>query len=108
MAQFAFKVRDHDGKRMAGMLDAPSQEAALVILAERNLMVTSLNPVRGFRASSARVRGDELLAFTQELASMLQASLSLRKAMDVLVGDVESPKLREVVLEMASGLSAGN
>ncbi len=106
--QFAFQVRDPQGTRMSGMLDAVSQEAALVILAQRHLMVTELKPVTGLPSSRARISGEELLVFTQELAAMLKASLPLLQAMDVLAQDAQNPRLREVVLEMASGLSAGN
>lgn len=115
MGQFTYTVLTPDGKRTSGLLTAPDMDTATKVLSEKNLVVTKLNPARtsvnkflrllGF--GIPRVKGEDLLIFTQELGAMLNAGIPLKSAMDVLVADVEKSDMRKIVVELSFGLSSG-
>lgn len=116
MPQFAFTALDNkDGKRTSGFIEANDREAALRMMAEKDLVVTKLTPVRTrhnkflsfFGIGGMRIKGEELLVFTQELGSMLDAGIPLKKALDVMINDFSSPVFRQIGIEMSNGLGAG-
>ncbi|MCL5037091.1 MAG: type II secretion system F family protein [Chloroflexi bacterium] len=114
MAQFLFTVRDHEGRRTSGTLEAADKNAAITILSDKGLIVTNLTHIVkrdaglfSFLHKNLTVKGEELLVFTQEMAAMLEAGIPLKKALDVMVEDTDSPILRQVLLELSSGVSSG-
>ncbi len=106
MAQYVFTALDDKGNRSSGTLEAENRSFALKVLSEKNLTVTNLNQMKT-RREKLRVSGEELLLFTQELGSMLKAGILLSKALNILATDVESPSLRQVALELDSGINSG-
>lgn len=106
MPQFAFTVKDKEGKKSSGTLDAENQDAALKALAERDLVVTKITPIKTKRGA-IKITDEERLLFIQELASMLRAGIPMKRALEVLASDVESKELRQIALELSSGLSSG-
>jgi len=117
MYKFSFVVYDQDGHRTTGALDAENREAAIKILADKDLLVTKLALVDSdkggifkkiFNQRTASVKAENLLLFTYQLGNMLNASIPLKKVMDMLTYDSEDPALRKIALEISSGLSSGN
>ena len=106
MAQYVFTVLDDKGNRSSGTLEAPTRSLALRALTEKELIVTNLTQMRT-KKENLRVSGEDLLLFTQELGSMVKAGILLSKALNVLASDVESASLRQVALELDSGINAG-
>lgn len=115
MARFVFTGRDPDGKRTSGTIEAKDKTTALKMLADTNLTVTRLTEAKeegkgilaflGF--GRFHVKGEELLFFTQELGSLLKSGIPIKNAVGILLEDCESPALRQIVLEIESGISAG-
>ena len=111
MGQFYYGVRDQQGIRQSGVITATSRGEAMARLRERFPLVLRLDSVRppGQRwFSRNRVSDDDLLAFTHQLASMLEAGISFGKAMEVLLLDqVHRPAMRRVLVQIAAGVSEG-
>src|ERR1700687_4841756 len=112
MARFVFTGRDPDGKRSSGTIEASDQATALKMLAENKLTVTRITEAKIEGAGMLswlgigrlRVSGEELLFFTQEMASLLKSGVPIKNAMSILLEDCESPALRQIVVEIESGL----
>jgi type IV pilus assembly protein PilC len=111
MAQFTFTAKKQDGSALSGVLESPDRVAAMKSLSEKDLVVTMLAPMeqkkKFFGLLDAKVRGEDLLMFTQELSAMLDSGMSTVTALEVLSIDVENPKLKTIVLDLEAGLNAG-
>lgn len=115
MPQFAFTVTDTNGQRTSGTMVAEDQDAAMKILSERELVVTRLLPimslgeeVRGrLGLKGPRLGGEQLMVFTQQLAAMLDAGLTVKNSVDVMLKDTTDPEMRHVLLDVSSGLGSG-
>ena len=115
MPLFDFAGLDKDGRRTTGTLEAENKEGAMTVLSNRNLTVTKLLPVKikepGALAflgiGQKKIKGEELLLFTQELASMLSAGINMRRALDIISADVDNPDLKQIVLELLIGIGEG-
>jgi type IV pilus assembly protein PilC len=115
MPLFSFTARDNDGKKTSGTLEADSKEGAMKILTEKNLIVTKVtplkikkqNPLSFLGVGQMKIKGEELLLFTQELASMLSAGINMRRALDIISADVDNPDLKQIVFELLTGIGEG-
>jgi type IV pilus assembly protein PilC len=106
MAKFVYTIKK-DGRKISDSIEASDRNAALRKLADRNIVITQLTAVSE-KKERLRVTPDDLLMFTQELASMLRAGISLKKALDILASDVDNPSLRQVIMEISSNLGEGS
>ncbi|MEQ8190736.1 MAG: type II secretion system F family protein [Candidatus Eremiobacterota bacterium] len=115
MPLFDFSGLDKDGRRTTGTLEAENKEGAMTVLSNRNLTVTKLIPVKVkkpgafpfFGTGRIKIKGEELLLFTQELASMLSAGINMRRALDIISADVDTPDLKQIVRELLTGIGEG-
>ncbi|HXE71446.1 MAG TPA: type II secretion system F family protein [Candidatus Nitrosotenuis sp.] len=114
MAQFLYSARDADGQKLTGTLEAPDRSTALRLLSEKYHLVTRLEAVRSGQADfltrmglGKRITGEDLMAFTHELAAMLNSGIPVKSAMDIMMQDIEHPGLRRVILDVATELGAG-
>lgn len=116
MPEFTFTVRDEKDHRTSGTIEAADQETALKMLSEKNLVVTKLtiirrkkmNPLSLFGFGRLRIKGEELLLFTQEMAAMLDSGIPLKKATDIMISDSENPALRQILIDISSGVGSGS
>ncbi|MBI3928647.1 MAG: type II secretion system F family protein [Armatimonadetes bacterium] len=112
MLEFQYTATDSDGNRLRGTLQAPSRERALEMLSERFPVVSELAPAAapGLLARlglRARVKGEDLLGFTQSIAAMVEAGLAYKKALEILREDLDSSELRRALGEVANDLGSG-
>lgn len=114
MTQYFYGVRDRQGARQSGVINAPSAGEAMSRLRERFPLVLRLDEVGVKRNPLSRlwprqrVSSDDLLAFTHQLSSMLAAGLSFGAAMEILLLDrVHSRPMRKVIVDLAAQVSEG-
>jgi len=110
MAQFVFIAQDQQGKRISGRLDSPDREAAIKSLSDKDLVVTKLDAVvekRGILGLFSGISQEEVLLFTQELGSMLDAGIGIVQAMNIISADIDNLRFRSMVTEMANGIAGG-
>lgn len=109
MGHYVFTARDQEGRHTAGTVEAPSLDAALKLLSGKNLLVTRIGQqAKGKRGTGkSRVSGSDLLAFTQELAALLDAGINIKHTMEMLAEDASSPGLRQTLIEISAGIEAG-
>lgn len=114
MTQYFYGVRDRQGARQSGVINASSASEAMARLRERFPLVLRLDEVSGQRGVlqrlwiRRRVSNDDLLAFTHQLSSMLAAGLSFGASMEILLLDrVHSAPMRQVIVDLAAQVSEG-
>jgi len=96
-----------------GFVEAGNRDAAANILASHELFVLSLEQAekRGFiEAISSyfgRVSRKDMIVFTRQLATLLEARLPLNTALKTLYEQTKQPVLREAIFQMAEDIDAG-
>jgi type IV pilus assembly protein PilC len=113
MLVFEYQARDNSGKIVSGFIDAADQQAAAAILANGHLMVVSLRQKGGSTRKSAakhlkgNVNSQDLVVFTRQLATMMDAGLPLVQTLSALEEQTDSktlkPVIRAVLLKVESG-----
>lgn len=116
MAIFSYRAASPTGKQTEGIVEAPSVEAAATLLAEKDLIIISLDETRadaiaqaagGGRLFRRRINVRDVVIFTRQLSVLVSANLPLVQALKVLVNQLGNPQLQVVVAEIAGEVEGG-
>ncbi len=113
MAFFQYKARGTDGKIVTGLADAPSQDAAIRLLHEKQLFVVSIRVSRE-RLSFAwvqqylkRVTFSDIVNFTRQLSTMVTAGLSLPESLTILRTQTTNPAFADILVDIEHQIVSG-
>jgi type IV pilus assembly protein PilC len=120
---FRYKARAADGKIVEGLLDAENQGLALENLRQKGMLPLSVNQAgRGGAAIIANKRTMTLfdkmqrigtvpsktkMVFFRQLATMIQAGLSLTMALDIVTEQEKNLIFRDTVTAVKNGIDQG-
>ena len=116
MANYVYSAINEMGKTITDSIEAESEEIVNSMLAARNLI-----PVRivrqdksGFSLSSlsslrfgASVKTKDLILFTKQFRSMIQAGVPIIRLMQVLVSQTQDKTLKKVATEISQDIKGG-
>src|SRR5438309_5081845 len=113
MITFSYQARDPSGRIVSGIQDALNEDNAVTSLMSRGLMVLSLQR----KALSARsrkktwtVKETDLVLCTRQLATMIEAGISLVQALTTLYEQADPKRqraLRHVVSDVTTRVQGG-
>jgi type IV pilus assembly protein PilC len=113
MITFAYQARDASGRIVSGIQDALNEDNAVTSLMSRGLMVLSLQEksiASKTRKKVWTVKETDLVLFTRQLATMIEAGISLVQGLTALY-DQADPKrqrnLRHVVSDVTTRVQGG-
>ena len=112
MPTFAYAARSRDGKTKRGTMSAESRQAVIQMLRSRGLTADPKSiRERGKRwatnLSIKRVRAGELLLFTRQMATMVNAGLPLLQSLDILAEQTEDPVFCKIIQGIALDVEGG-
>lgn len=109
--EFTFRARTRTGTIQEGVVDAVSVNAAIESLQANNLIIISIEPKRqGFKFTlpfAQRVRPEDLVSFSRQLAVMFSAKSPLVDALHALGEEIERENFKVVVLDIAKEVEGG-
>ncbi len=112
MITYAYQARDSSGRIVSGIQEAINQDNAISTLMSRGLMVLSISQ-RGTasnRNKSVAVKETDLVLFTRQLATMVDAGLPLVTGLTALYEQADPKRqkgLRTVVSDLTSRVQGG-
>ena len=112
MLTYAYQARDASGKMIAGIQEALNEDNAINTLMARGLMVLSIQQKAGGKVTAPRgkVSETDLVLFTRQLATMVDAGLPLVGALTALYEQADPKKqagLRRIVGEVSAQVQQG-
>jgi type IV pilus assembly protein PilC len=111
MPVYAFKGKTVGGQAEAGTLDCASRDEAVALLRRRRIIASYIReqparkPLAAVRAGKARVR--DLVIFTRQFSTMVNAGLPLVQCLDILSRQSESPAFARIVTAVMRDVEAG-
>jgi type IV pilus assembly protein PilC len=112
MSVYKYKVRNPEGEILRDKIEGEDREAVAELLRRRGLLVIDVSE-QGLREREMPslfkgVRADDLVIFTRQLATMIEAGLPLVRSLGILADQTESAKLREIVEEVRKDIESGS
>src|SRR5882724_9386333 len=112
MATFTYQARDTSGKAKGGDIEAEDQQAAAQMLMDRGLMVISMKPStgrkNGRKKRQGNVKSQDLVVFTRQLATMMDAGLPLVQTLTALEEQTENPIFKPVLRNVTERVEQGH
>src|SRR5918997_1825825 len=105
MATFAFKALDLGGTASRGLVDGADKQTVASQLRAKGLIVVDIEEQTAASAGDIlarfrKVKADDLVIASRQLATMVQSGMSLLRALYVIEEQTESDKLRETFVEV--------
>ncbi len=115
MPQFVYSAVDPSGRTLRGTMEADDERLVLAWLHEQHYHVLSVQPKRaGFSLSalkelnrSKKVKLLELVMFSRQFATMIDAGIPILKSLDALETQAKNPTLREVIGAVRQDVKGG-
>ena len=114
MAKFKYVARDRGGNRIEDEITAKNQAAANQQLRKGGLTVLSITEVKSgflnlsFGKPRPRVKGNDLVIFTRQFSTMVEAGLPVVEILDILLDQTDDPGFKIVVAEVRSQVRGGS
>jgi type IV pilus assembly protein PilC len=114
MTTFSYQARDPSGKIVSGIQDALNEDNAVTSLMSRGLMVLSLQQKSAVTSRNRKkawtVKETDLVLFTRQLSTMIEAGISLVQAMTALYDQCDPKRqrnLRHIISDVTTRVQGG-
>src|SRR5467141_1426888 len=111
MASFAYVARETgSGREIRSSVDATTEQAAIAALLNRNLLVVSIQEKIGRKGktSGGSVALADLVVFTRQLATMIDAGLAMVQSLQALAEQTTNKVMRDVIKDVCSRVEGGD
>ena len=113
MSTYRYSAMDPNGRTVTGTLEADSFELVRAKLSDLSYHVLSIKQAKnagGFKDAfnnMQRVGLRDLVVFSRQFATMIDAGLSVVKCLDILQKQTRNPKMKEVIGEAKRDVAGG-
>ncbi|MGD0112906.1 MAG: type II secretion system F family protein [Armatimonadota bacterium] len=113
MPTYRYSAMDQSGRTVGGQLEADSVELVRVKLSDLRYHVLSIRESRGKASlqemlnNMQRVKLRDLVVFSRQFATMIDAGLSVVKCLDILQKQSKNPRLKDVIGQVKHDVAGG-
>jgi type IV pilus assembly protein PilC len=111
MASFIYTARETaSGREISSSVEAATEQAAIAALLNRNMLVLSIHEKVGKqgRTSGGRVGLADLVIFTRQLATMIDAGLAMVQSLQALAEQTTNKIMRDVIHDVCARVESGD
>src|SRR5262245_15940180 len=111
MASFAYVARETgSGREIRSSVEAATEQAAIAALLNRNLLVVSIQEKIGKKGktSGGRVALADLLIFTRQLATMIDAGLAMVQSLQAWAEQTTNKVMRDTIKDICTRVEGGD
>src|SRR5215468_8906177 len=111
MSAYAYVARETaTGREIRSSIEAATEQAAITALLNRNLLVVSIQEKVGKkgRTGGGRVALQDLVIFTRQLATMIDAGLAMVQSLQALAEQTTNKAMRDVIRDITARVEAGD
>ena len=111
--KFNYQARTKKGEIQAGVVEASSKEAAILLLQKYGLYITYLERTEvPFYAREVeifkRVSRRDIVLFSRQLSIMFASKVSLVEALSTIASQTKNLEFREIILDLSQEVEGGN
>jgi type IV pilus assembly protein PilC len=111
MPSFAYVARETGtGREIRSTLEAATEQAAVAALLNRNLLVVSIQEkvAKRGRTAGGSVPLADLVMFTRQLATMIDAGLAMVQCLQALADQTQNKAMRDVIKDICARVEGGD
>src|ERR1700677_809766 len=111
MPSFTYVARETaTGREIRNSVEAATEQAAITALLNRNLLVVSITEKmsKKGRTSGGKVALADLVVFTRQLATMIDAGLAMVQSLQGLAEQTSNKVMRDVIKDVCTRVESGD
>lgn len=110
MSLFSYVAKDASGKTLKGNVESDSKALLIDSLRQKGLVIISIEELKKKTKSvrQAKIKLDDLVVFSRQLATMVNSGIPLIEAIDILATQVEKPGFRKVLFKVKNDIETGS
>ena len=113
MPTFKYVAKDQAAHNVVGKVSAENQNAVIDELRKRNLTIISVTQVKEsglgkFSFVSKKINKDDLVIFTRQLSTMVDAGIPILQALDALQEQISQEYFKGVILAVRDDIQLGS
>ncbi len=112
MPNYKYVAKDYDSRTIIGNVGAENEQAVVAELRSRDLMVVSIVEVkkgpRTFSFRPKKVKADDLVLFSRQLATMVDAGIPILQALEALEEQATQEYFKSVIKTMREDIQLGS
>jgi len=110
MPIYQYSAKDKTGKPVTGILEVPSETEVANLLHLKELVIVSVKEIKKkpvLKVRGRKIKLDDLVVFSRQLATMIDAGIPLVQALGILVEQIDNKNLKSVVMMVRQDIEAG-
>ncbi|MBI4431439.1 MAG: type II secretion system F family protein [Candidatus Omnitrophica bacterium] len=116
MGEFIYHVKDHEGKDIRGVQEADDVTRLVGLLRDKGFHIISVEPIRekkslfagkGFTRKRRKIKLDDLVVFSRQIATMVDAGVPLLQALTILGEQMDNANFQDVILKIRDDIEGG-
>jgi type IV pilus assembly protein PilC len=108
MPAFAYTARAMNGELKTATMEAASRDEVITQLRKQRLSVVKIEGGTGAKPARGKVKMRDLVIFTRQLSTMINAGLPVVQALDILAKQTTSKTLAEKTKSVVYDIESGN
>ncbi len=120
MSTYSYKATDPAGKLVTGTLEAAEEKEAVaslqgmkyipirISLAKRNRIGPDINLSKRAASFFQRVSTKDVVVFTQDLSTLLEAGVPVDRALSILIDVAENVRFKDVIRDVLKNIQGGS
>ena len=114
MANFKYVAKDQDGKTVTGSMESSDRAGVIDVLRKKDLIIISVEEaVPKFKISvpfgiRKRIKLDDLVIFSRQLATMVDAGIPLVGALDILGEQMDNKTFGAIIITVRNDVETGS
>lgn len=116
MATYKYMARNQEGVSVSGKISADNESMIVAELRKRNLIIISINEEKTSRGHAAapkikkgkKVKSEELVIFTRQFATMVDAGIPILQALEALGEQASSLTFKQVLTTIREDIQLGS
>jgi type IV pilus assembly protein PilC len=109
MPTYRYVAKESSGKTVSGTLEYSDRAHLIEALRKKGLTIISINETAKRRAvgESKKVKLDDIVIFSRQLATMVDSGIPLVQAMDILCDQIEKPNFKSIIATIRDDIEVG-
>ena len=115
MAKFAWEGKTRTGQAQKGEMEAPNEAAVMTQLRRQGIMPSKVkekdkgfNLGLNFPGFKPKVTTKDLVVFTRQFATMIDAGLPLVQCLDILGRQQDNPTFKKILIQVKESVESGS
>src|SRR4249920_413786 len=111
MPSYSYVAREvSTGREVRSSVDASSEQMAVVSLLNRNLLVVSIQEkvAKKGKTAGGKVPLAELVVFTRQLATMIDAGLAMVQSLQALADQTSNKVMKDTIRDVCARVESGD